>query len=127
MAHFAKVINGVVENVMVAEQDYIDSLPDADLWIQTSYNTFGGQHFLGGTPLRFNFASIGGLYDAEHDAFYNQQPPDAPSWILNTTTFLWEAPVPVPEFNSETHEPEWDEDKYQAEGDGWTLRELDQE
>ena len=97
MAHFAKVKNGIVTNVIVEDQDFVDSYIDheAGKWIQTSYNTRGGVHSEGGTPLRKNFASIGGVYDAERDAFYLQQP--YPSWTLNEDTCLWESPVAYPD------------------------------
>jgi len=96
MAHFAKVKGGVVTKVIVAEQEFIDNLVDneAGRWIKTSYNTFGGQHRLGGTPLRKNFASIGYTYDQVRDAFIPPKP--YPSHILNEDTCLWEAPVAYP-------------------------------
>lgn len=95
MAHYARVnARGVVEQVIVAEQDFIDSLPDASSWIQTSYNTYGGQHKLGGTPLRKNFAGVGFLYDAKMDAFI--PPPPYLSWILDLETCLWNPPKPYP-------------------------------
>jgi hypothetical protein len=94
MSHFAQVIDGIVQQVIVAEQDFIDTLPDKQNWIQTSYNTYGNQHKLGGTPLRANYAHIGGTYDAIHDVFYD--PPPFPSWTLNKSTWLWEAPTPMP-------------------------------
>jgi hypothetical protein len=97
MAHYAKVIDGIVDRVIVAEAEFFDTFVDdtAGEWIQTSYNTFGGVHRLGGTPLRKNFASIGGAYDSENDAFYSPQPYS--SWTLNDTTYLWEAPVAMPD------------------------------
>ena len=71
MSHFAKVVNGKVVEVIVAEADFFDTFVDTTpgKWIQTSYNTFGGQHKLGGTPLRKNYAGIGWNYDKEADAF----------------------------------------------------------
>jgi hypothetical protein len=90
MSHFAKINNGIVTEVIVAEQDYIDSLDDT--WLQTSYNTHGNQH-PEGKPLRGNYAGIGYTYDATNDVFYAPQP--YPSWILNNTTWLWEAPTPM--------------------------------
>jgi len=96
MAHFAHVdVNGIVLNVIVADEDYqlISDIPGGQ-WIQTSYNTLGGEHKQNGTPLRYNYAHIGGHYDKEADAFYPKQP--YPSWTLNTTTYLWEAPTPMP-------------------------------
>lgn len=93
MSHFAKIENGIVAQVIVAEQDFIDTLEGQ--WIQTSYNTLGNQHKLGGTPLRGNFAGIGFTYDQQNDVFYTPQP--YPSWTLNQSTWLWEAPTPMPQ------------------------------
>ena len=95
MSHFAKVIDGIVVDVLVIEQDVIDTglFGDPSLWVQTSYNTSGGQH-PEGRPLRKNYAGIGYTYDAERDAFI--PPQTFPSWILNEDTCLWEAPVPHP-------------------------------
>ena len=97
MAHFAKVESGTVTQVIVAEQDFIDGLPDKDKWVQTSYNTRGGKHYApdsntedSGTPFRKNYAGIGFIYDSEKDAFYKPQP--HPSWILNETSCIWEPP-----------------------------------
>ena len=96
MSHFAKVNGlGIVEQVIVAEQDFIDTLPDATSWVQTSYNTIGGVHVLGGTPFRKNYASIGYRFDAEKDAFIPPKP--FASWTLNDDTCLWEAPVARPD------------------------------
>lgn len=98
MSHFAKVENGIVTQVIVAEKDFIATLDGQ--WIQTSYNTRGGVHYgIDGQPddgiaLRGNYAGIGYTYDKEHDLFYAPQP--YPSWILNQTSWLWEAPVPYP-------------------------------
>jgi len=90
MSHFAQVVNGIVQQVIVAEQDFIDTLPDKQNWIQTSYNTIGGRHTKGGTPLRGNYAGIGYIYDKEHDVFYEPKPKDGAT--LNTATWLWEIP-----------------------------------
>jgi hypothetical protein len=79
MSHFAQVIDTIVQQVIVAEQDYIDTLPDSNDWIQTSYNTRWGQHLLGGTPLRKNFAGIGDTYDPDRDAFIPRKP-DVPCY-----------------------------------------------
>ena len=93
MSHFAKVENNIVTQVIVAEQDFIDILPDKSLWIQTSYNTSGGKH-PEGQPLRKNYAGIGHTYDRVRDAFI---PPKLyPSWTLNEDTCLWSAPTPYP-------------------------------
>ena len=96
MAHFAKVEDGIVTQVIVAEQDVIDSglFGDPASWVQTSYNTYGGQH-PEGRPLRKNFAGIGYAYDAERDAFIAPRIFD--SWNLNEETCLWEPPIPYPE------------------------------
>lgn len=93
MAHFAKVNNGTVEQVIVAEQDIIDTLDGT--WVQTSYNTDGGVHLLGGTPLRKNYATIGGVYDSVRDAFYEPQPFD--SWVLDEESCIWIPPTPRPD------------------------------
>ena len=96
MAHFAKVNNGIVEQVIVAEPEFFDNFVDTSpgTWLQTSYNTYGNQHTKGGTPLRGNYAGKGFIYDAINDVFYAPQP--YPSWTLNQTTWLWEAPTPYP-------------------------------
>jgi hypothetical protein len=97
MAHYAQVIDGIVQQVLVIEQDVIDTglFGDPSQWIQTSYNTRAGEHLLGGTPLRKNFAGIGSIYDAERDAFYTPQP--YPSWIFDENTCVWFPPTPMPE------------------------------
>ena len=97
MAHYAKVTDGIVTKVIVAEAEFFDTFIDdsAGEWIQTSYNTHGGEHTLGGTPLRKNFAGIGFTYDYEKDAFIPPQP--FSSWTLNEDTCLWEAPVAMPD------------------------------
>jgi hypothetical protein len=94
MSHFAKVENGFVTQVIVVEQDVIDSGIFGDGWIQTSYNTYGGNH-PNNTPLRKNYAGIGYIYDELLDAFYAPQP--YPSWMLNLETCLWESPVLRPQ------------------------------
>ena len=97
MAHYAKVNKGIVEDIIVAEAEFFDTFIDDSpgTWIQTSYNTHGGVHNLGGTPMRKNFAGIGDGYDSIKDAFYKPQP--YPSWTLNETTCLWEAPTAHPD------------------------------
>jgi hypothetical protein len=104
MAHFAKVVDGTVAQVIVAEPEFFHTFVDSSpgQWIQTSYNTRGGVHYNpetnepdDGTPLRYNYAGIGFHYDATADAFYAPQP--FASWTLNTETYLWEAPVAYPE------------------------------
>lgn len=113
MAHFAKVVDGKVTQVIVAEPEFFQTFVDTSPgeWIQTSYNTHGGVHSLGGEPLRKNYAGIGFTYDRVLDAFIPPQP--FTSWILNEITSLWEAPTPMPDdgkqyqWNEETKS--WDE------------------
>ena len=114
MSHFAKVEDGIVTQVLVVEQEFIDTgaLGDANQWVQTSYNTRGGKHYDpntgeedSGTPLRKNYAGKGYTYDSVKDAFYAPQP--YPSWTLNDTTCLWEAPVAYP---TDDKPYTWDED-----------------
>ena len=101
MSHFAKLDNNnVVIFVTVGRQE--DDGREAELcartgdkYVQTSYNTSGGVHLLGGVPLRKNYAGIGYTYDEQRDAFIPPQP--YPSWLLNEATCLWDAPVPMPE------------------------------
>jgi hypothetical protein len=91
MSHFAKVVNGIVTQVIVAEQDFFDTFVDTSPgeWIQTSYNTYGGQH-PEGRPLRKNYAGIGFTYDKERDAFI--PPKLSKDWILDEETCLWIEP-----------------------------------
>ena len=97
MGHYAKVINGIVTRVIVAEADFFDTFIDdvAGEWIQTSYNTQRGVHTNGGTPLRKNYASEGMVYDRDRDAFYNPQPFN--SWTLDEATCTWQPPVAYPD------------------------------
>jgi hypothetical protein len=96
MSHFVKVLDGKVIQGIVAEaeffQTFVDSSPGE--WIQTSYNTHGGVHVNGGTPLRKNYAGIGYSYDRIKDAFIPPKP--FASWVLNDDTCLWDAPTPMP-------------------------------
>jgi len=103
MAHYAKIEDGIVTQVIVAVRDFVDT--QAGAWVQTSYNTHGGQHALGNTPLRKNYAGIGYTYDSTRDAFYRPQP--YPSWTLNETTCFWEPPVVYP---SDGKMYKWNED-----------------
>jgi hypothetical protein len=113
MAHFARVQNGIVTQVIVIEQDMIDTGlwgPPSE-WIQTSYNTHGGVHSQGGTPLRKNFAGVGYTYDEVLDAFI---PPKVfNSWVLDETTCFWKAPIEYPQDGQSYI---WDEANLQ-----WTL------
>jgi len=105
MSHFAKVTDGKVTQVIVAEQEFFNTFIDSSpgTWIQTSYNTHGNQH-PEGRPLRGNYAGIGYIYDSTNDVFYAPQPYS--SWILNNTTWLWEASVPMP---TDGKEYKWNE------------------
>ena len=105
MGHFAKVSNGIVTKVIVAEADFFNNFVDDSpgQWIQTSYNTRGGVHYKPNTnepsedqskALRKNYAGIGYTYDATRDAFIPPQPFN--SWTLNEDTCLWDSPVPYP-------------------------------
>ena len=96
MAHYAKVVNGTVTQIIVAEADFFDTFVD-DIpgeWIQTSYNTREGVHKLGGTPLRKNFAWVGGTYDATRDAFLPPKP--YASWTLDENTCIYVPPTSYP-------------------------------
>ena len=106
MAHFAKVLDGKVVQVIVVEPEFMATFLDTSpgQWLQTSYNTLGGQHLTGGTPLRKNFAAVGYNYDRDADAFYVNSPYD--SWVLDTETYLWKAPVEKP---NDDNEYRWDE------------------
>jgi hypothetical protein len=105
VGHFAKVLDGKVVSVIVAEPEFFDTFVDSTpgTWIQTSYNTRGNQH-PEGRPLRGNYAGIGYTYDPISDVFYEPQP--YPSWVLSPLTVLWESPVPYPT-DGKTYE--WDE------------------
>ena len=112
MAHFAKVQKGKVVKVIVAEEDFFNNFIDDSpgKWIQTSYNTFGGEHLSGGTAFRKNYAGVGYTYDKIRDAFIPPKPYN--SWILNEDTCLWDAPIEYPtdgnnyNWNEETQQ--WD-------------------
>ena len=96
MSHFAKVEDGIVTQVIVAEQDVIDSglFGDPATWVQTSYNTHAGVHINGGAPLRKNYAGLGYAYDATRDAFI--PPKFFQSWVLDEATCNWKPPVERP-------------------------------
>jgi len=116
MGHFAKVIDNIVVEVIVAEQDFIDSglVGNPNEWIRTSYNTHGGIHYLPNSnepnpnqsqALRKNFAGIGDTYDLTRDAFIAPQPYN--SWVLDEFSCLWKSPVPMP---NDGKSYEWDEE-----------------
>lgn len=111
MSHFAHITNGVVDQVIVIEQDVLDQaggwevkgeFKPASEWVQTSYNTYAGDHKLGGQPLRKNYAGIGFAYDSVRDAFIPPKPYE--SWALDEAKCIWDAPIPRPDLESE-----WDE------------------
>ena len=118
MAHYAQIDkNNIVTRVIVIDEEVVNSgeFGNPLSWIQTSFNTFGGKHSLGGTPLRKNYAGVGMTYDKDRDAFIPSQP--YPSWILDENTCQWDAPLPYPlpeekvAFSgSIDHVYEWDED-----------------
>jgi len=113
MAHFAKLgVGNIVEQVVVVSNnvatteqagvDFINNMYNTrDVWKQTSYNTYGGKHISGGTPLRANYAGIGYTYDATNDVFYAPRPLDmngvvCNSWTISAPTWTWTAPVAMP-------------------------------
>ena len=126
MAHFAKVVNGTVTNVIVAEPEFFDTFIDDSPgeWIQTSYNTRYGKHYEPNSntlssdqskALRKNFAWIGGTYDATRDAFL--PPHKYASWTLNEDTCVYDPPIPMP---NDGKYYDWDESAYQADNTkGW--------
>ena len=128
MAHYAKVVDGIVTEVIVADSDYINTFVDNSPgeWVQTSYNTYGGQHYDpetnevdDGTPLRKNFAAIGDHYDGT--GFYTPKP--FGTWVFNDTTYLWEPPIPMPDDGRDYY---WDEEVHQNNNsEGWVLHEGD--
>jgi len=103
MAHFAEIDqNNIVKRVIVVDdaqqhrgQDYIaNDLMFGGRWVQTSYNTFGGKHIKGGTPIGYNYAGIGFIYYPEYNGFSSPKP--FYSWVLDTDTLCWQSPVPYP-------------------------------
>jgi hypothetical protein len=113
MSHYAKVVNGIVTQVIAADPSFFNTFVDTSpgTWIQTSYNTRGGVHYAPnsntpdeGTPLRGNYAGIGYAYDSTNDVFYPPQP--YPSWIIIAPNWTWTAPTPYP---SDGNQYTWDE------------------
>jgi hypothetical protein len=103
MSHYAKVLNGTVTQVIVAEAEFFQTFVDTSpgTWLQTSYNTRGNVHYApntstpdGGVALRGNYASIGYIYDSTHDVFYPPSP--FPSWAISTSSWTWQPPTPSP-------------------------------
>lgn len=129
MGHFAKVVDGFVTQVIVAEPDFFDTFVDDSPgnWVQTSYNTSGNQHSNGGTPLRKNYAGIGFHYDGV--GFYEPKP--YASWVLDDDTYLWGAPISRPSLTDEQVADGkyyyWDEEAHQADNStGWVLGTISQ-
>ena len=119
MSHFAKIEDGIVTQVIVAEQSFIDTQDGT--WVQTSYNTRGNVHYGqdgepdGGVALRGNYAGIGYTYDTNNDVFYLPQPYE--SWTLDETTWQWISPIAYPD---DGNMYSWDENAYQADNTkGW--------
>ena len=141
MAHFAKIseTNEVLTVHVVDNKDVLnaDGVEDetvgqqylerhnnwpAQMWIQTSYNTSGGTHTLGGTPLRGNYAGIGHIWDEDNNLFYMKKP--YASWVLNTTDASWHSPIgDAPELTDEqkgNDDHKWGYD-WNEEGQSWDL------
>lgn len=128
MAHFAKLGPGnIVQQVVVVDNsiatdeaagvEFLQNLyKDRNVvWKQTSFNTIGNTHKLGGTPFRKNYAGIGFKYDATRDAFYEPKPYQ--SWSLNETSCLWEPPITLPD---DGNKYQWNEENYQSDNStGW--------
>lgn len=127
MSHFARVNNGIVEEILVADQDFIDNYVclSPGQWIKTSYNTKGGIHYEADSDgiqryvtqssdqskaLRKNYAEIGGTYDVQNDAFIPRK--QHRNWTLNTTTFWWDPPIPLPDDDKVYA---WSDDVYEAD------------
>ena len=112
MSHFAHITNGVVDNVIVIEADTLalGHWGDPSEWVQTSYNTHGGVHANGGTPLHKNYAGIGYTYDSVDDVFYAPRPSNQTgvfySWTISAPTWLWQPPIPCPKAGGPYY---WDE------------------
>jgi len=116
MSYFAQVKNGIVQQVIAADQSFINILPDASDWVQTSYNTRGGVHYApnseipdGGVQIGYNYAGVGYSWDGV--GFAAPQP--YPSWTLDKTTYLWNPPIPHP---ADGRTYTWNESKQ-----GWFL------
>jgi hypothetical protein len=119
MSHFAKVLDGKVVQVIVAEPEFFNTFVDSSPgnWIQTSYNTRGGIHYDNdcqpdnGTPLRGNYGGIGFIYDAVNDVFYEPRPIDrnglpCNSWTISVPTWTWKCPIQP---NEDDKKYIWDE------------------
>ena len=121
MSHFAKIEDGIVTQVIVAEQEFIDEWHSDETWVQTSYNTRNGIHYGqdgepdGGIALRYNYAGIDYIYDEDNDVFYPPQP--YASWTLDETVWQWVCPLTYPDDGKDYY---WNEDLYQSDNtNGW--------
>jgi len=140
VGHWAKIDeNNIVQEVIVIKEAELDTgnWGDKANWIKTSYNTNEGKHYVPkdhqdwseesadqSKAIRYRYAGIGDVYDATNDVFYAQQP--YASWVLNKTTWAWEAPITPAKFTEEQIAANkyyvWDEDAYQADNTkGWVL------
>jgi len=103
LSHFAHITNGIVDNVIVVEAETLalGHWGDPSEWVQTSYNTQGGKHTQGGTPLRANYAGISYIYDKTNDVFHPPRPVDhkgvsCDSFTIGAPTWQWVNPVAMP-------------------------------
>ena len=143
MASFAKIgLNSkVIEVVSVSNETLKDAknvereelgiellkeLTHWPIWKQTSYNTLNGEHKLGGTPIRKNYAGIGHTYDEDKDAFIPPKPKAYPSWVLNETTCQWEPPIEKPSGETAENRHIWDEENQQWNQQSFTYNETTQ-
>jgi hypothetical protein len=96
MTHFAKVLNGIVTQVIVAEPEFFNTFVDSSPgeWIETCYGAFCGKDEHGNVALRKNYAGIGYKYDSARDAFI--PPCQYKKWVLNEETCIYEPPIPIP-------------------------------
>lgn len=124
---FAKVKNNLVLDVIVADQNFINSLPKEDgvIYVESTHNVYSGkEHDKDGNVIadnrQMNTAVKGGFYNQDDDIFYDEQP--HPSWILNTDDYGWDAPIPEPDTDETFY---WDEVAYQTDNTkGWQVIDL---
>ena len=140
MGHWAEIDeNNIVKRVIVIKEEVLDTggWGDKSNWVKTSYNTYNGKHYLPkqnqdwseesadqSKALRYRFAGVGMYYDATNDVFYEPQP--YASWVINKTTWIWEAPIEKPELTDEQSKTGkyyiWNETLYQSDNTkGWEL------
>jgi len=121
MSHFAKIENGIVVQVIVADQSFINAehLGPKENWVKTSYNTHKGQHSRGKPPVRKNYAAIGMVYDSVKDFFHHPKASFFPSWVMNDEIGEYEAPIPIPQNGKEhlwnENTLSWDVDPRESE------------